>query len=455
MEVILKETKSVNSESVQVAEIDPELLADFVPEAYEHLNRSEKALLDLEVNQDDKEAINVVFRAFHTIKGTSGYLCLNHIQKLAHRAESLFDRARRKKIRIVEGYADLALDSVDMLKFMVQGLDRNKVVVTPKGFEELIRRLDDPDSAGISAENLPKEEMAQDASRPEGVNGPCGEILGQREERSPCPSAGEQKSINADRENKNPVRTEDTVRMSTEKLDALVDRVAELVTTIAAITEHPKLLKEGDPNLVRNIWELARITKKLQDLSIAMRMVPLKGIFYRLMRLIRDLSRKMGKKVSFTTEGEDIEIDRTLAESLNDPLVHMMRNAMDHGIELPEERRTAGKAEEGEILLRAYLIAGAVVLEIQDDGRGLDHEKIRAGAVERGMIDPDQVLSQSELIRLIYSPGFSTAAEITDISGRGVGMDVVKENVESMRGKMDVKSEKGRGTTFTIRIPLT
>ena len=251
------------------------------------------------------------------------------------------------------------------------------------------------------------------------------------------------------------VVAESTARVSTERLDSLINMVGELVISHSMISQDTELLDGRHPRIARNIAQTGKIVRELQDLTMALRMVPLKATFQKMARLTRDLSRKSGKNVQFLCEGEDTEIDRNMVESLNDPLVHMVRNAADHGIEPAEARASAGKPQTGTIRLRAFHSAGNVVISLSDDGQGLNRERIRAKAAERGLVDPNRPLSESETFDLIFLPGFSTAEKVTDVSGRGVGMDVVKRNVESLHGRIEVSSTPGQGSTFTLRLPLT
>ncbi|RLB02181.1 MAG: chemotaxis protein CheA, partial [Deltaproteobacteria bacterium] len=207
--------------------------------------------------------------------------------------------------------------------------------------------------------------------------------------------------------------------------------------------------------LHQDIGQLARITSELQKTAMALRMVPIRQTFQKMIRLVRDLAKKSGKRVQLQMEGEETEIDRNMVEEIYEPLVHMVRNAIDHGIEPPEERRARGKPEEGTVLLRAYHKGGNIVIEISDDGRGLDREKILKRAREQGLVAEGEELSDKEVLHLIFRPGFSTAEEVTDVSGRGVGMDVVKKAVEKLRGRIEVESTPGEGSTFTLRLPLT
>jgi two-component system chemotaxis sensor kinase CheA len=208
-------------------------------------------------------------------------------------------------------------------------------------------------------------------------------------------------------------------------------------------------------NLEKKINRLNKITRELQEIGLALRMVPVKSTFHKMARLVRDLSRKSGKPINFVMEGKDTELDKSVVEKIGDPLVHLLRNAVDHGIEPPEEREKAGKDKEGKVVLRAFHKSGKIYIEVEDDGKGLDADAIAEKAKERGIIESAESLSEREIFNLIFEPGFSTAKQVTDVSGRGVGMDVVRKNIESLRGKIQIQSKKGEGSTFTIQLPLT
>ena len=246
-----------------------------------------------------------------------------------------------------------------------------------------------------------------------------------------------------------------TVKVDTGKLDNLVDLVGELVIAHSQVTSNHGVMSLKDQKLLRDLNHLARITSELQRTAMGMRMVPISQTFQKMIRLVRDLSRKSGKQVELTMTGEDTEIDRNVVEAIYDPMVHMIRNSVDHGVEAPEERIRKGKQGEGRINLRAFHQGGGIVIEIEDDGQGLNREKILAKAVERGLVGPDEKLNDNAVFNLIFQPGFSTAEQITDVSGRGVGMDVVKKAIEKLRGRVEVHSEPGVGSTITIRLPLT
>ena len=249
---------------------------------------------------------------------------------------------------------------------------------------------------------------------------------------------------------------EQTVKVATRRLDVLIDMVGELVIAQQMLTQDPELEEIRSQRLQRNLTQVGKITRDLQEAAMSLRMVTLRSTFQKMSRLVRDVSSKAGKLVAFTVTGEETELDRNVVEEISDPLVHLIRNAIDHGLETPEERVERNKDPKGNIALNAYHQGGSIVIEIRDDGNGMDRERILAKALERGLIDgnPDD-MPDSEVYKLIFQPGFSTAEKVTDISGRGVGMDVVRRNIEAMRGRIDIESHPGEGSTFYLRLPLT
>jgi two-component system chemotaxis sensor kinase CheA len=244
-----------------------------------------------------------------------------------------------------------------------------------------------------------------------------------------------------------------SIRVPAQKLDYLVDLVGELVTAQARLTQFAS--EQNDARLQGISEEIERLSDELRDSTLGIRMLPIGTTFTRFNRLVRDLSQELGKRIVLETRGEDTELDKTVIERLNDPLVHLLRNSIDHGIESPEERLAKGKKPEGQIQLSAEHFGGEVLIRIIDDGAGIDPERIRAKAVEKGIIAPDTLISDKDALMLIFAPGFSTAEKITNISGRGVGMDVVKRNIDALRGRISLESIPGQGTTISVRIPLT
>lgn len=435
------------------SDVDAELLAMFLDESREYLADAETALLALEADPDDSEACNTAFRAFHTIKGTSAFLGLDAVSDLAHRAESILARVRDGTVRFAGPYAELAFRSVDMLKALVAVVEEARgggVRPVPQGYADLLRALADPESADLLPGDstakleaaLPDEEgrtsHASAAGESAAGKGPSGQGAAGDGGRSGAPAAAES-----------------WVRVRTDRLDGLVDMIGELVIAHSILAEHVARSGNGDSVLARHLAHAGKIVRELQDLSVSIRMVPLRSTFQRMARVVRDVAHKSGKPVTFVAEAGDTELDRSMVEILNDPLVHMIRNAVDHGIEPPEERIAKGKPPAGVVRLSAYHQGGSVVIELSDDGRGLDREKILAKARARGLVDSDRGLSDNELFNLIFEPGFTTASKVTDVSGRGVGMDVVRRHMETVRGRIDITSEPGKGTTFALRLPLT
>jgi two-component system chemotaxis sensor kinase CheA len=442
---------------------DPDLLKEFIAESRELLEKSESALLVLENNTEDAESVNTVFRAFHTVKGTSGFLGLKSISELAHRAESLLSRIRNKEIRLVGGYADLSLRSLDMLKKAVVSVEdalRGAPLTVPEGYAELQSILANPEAAGIS------EELA--AVAPSTGENPEAQLDSVVEPESIRQEAAQEQTTIAPviasepkdvpRKQVVPQREgefEASIRVNTARLDKLINMVGELVIAQSMVAQDHHLLDENCHELLRKVTQAGKIVRELQDLSMSMRMVPLRGVFQKMQRVARDLSRKSGKSVDLVTDDGETEIDRHMVDILNDVLVHMVRNAIDHGIEPPEEREAGGKSRTGTVRLAAFHSGGTVVVEIRDDGRGLNREKILRKAIAAGLVDAEKSLSDNEIYNLIFAPGLSTAEKVSDVSGRVVGMDVVRQGVESLHGRIDINTAPGGGSAFTVRLPLT
>jgi two-component system chemotaxis sensor kinase CheA len=445
---------------------DPELLSEFLMEAREHLTNIENQALALEQNPQNTEAIHGIFRAFHTIKGLAGFLDLGPMQAVAHAVETVLDLARNGQLELTPAVIDGILESKDFLLVCTSALD-GAVGITawPAGSELLIERMDAlgsgsaavmdvPENGSLpeGASNealLPLEEM-ESASAAAGLEDLARAVAGDAEPApQPPPAAGEARPQGA--------RRKDIafVKVQTTKLDYLVDMMGEMVITQSLIRHDPDLSLESKPRLGRNISQLARITDEVQRTAMSMRMVPLAQLFNKMSRLVRDLAQKSGKTVELVLEGEDTELDRNIVEELGDPLMHMVRNALDHGIEAPVERLEAGKSATARVLLKAGHQSGHIVIEISDDGRGLNRDKILRKAIQRGLAAPNATLTDNEVFNFIFHPGFSTAEKITDVSGRGVGMDVVRKHIQKLRGRVEIQSALGRGTTFQLKLPLT
>ena len=453
---------------------DEELIGEFIAEGSDLNEKAEEALLSLETNPEDMDSIGTVFRAFHTVKGTSAFLELALISELGHHAESLLSRVRDGEIRYSGGYADLSLRALDMIKELMAGVQAalsGAPLLKPDGYDELVKLLADPESAGISDETddivaprvgdiLVAQGKIDRQTLEEAANTHPDEKLGVAVVKSQGASVKDVgQALRAQKRIQGGQKVVDSsVRVSTQRLDLLIDMVGELVIAHSMVAQDDLIAGSDNHDLAKKVAHSSKIVRELQDISMSMRMVPLKATFNKMARLVRDVARKVGKNVNLITEGEDTEIDRNLVNIINDPLVHMVRNAVDHGIELPEERIQNGKPEHGEVQLLAYHSAGSVVVEIRDDGKGLEREMLLKKARENGLIGEsvdERSLSDRDVFNMIFEPGFSTAQVVTDVSGRGVGMDVVKKNIESLRGQVEIKSEYGQGSVFKMSLPLT
>jgi two-component system chemotaxis sensor kinase CheA len=400
---------------------DGDLLKEYVIESREHLNNIEQGALVLEENPGDADTLNSVFRSFHTFKGGAGFLNLVPISQLAHGLESLLDLARQRKLILDGARIELILRGRDTLKQFIDQIEAQLTGVAPLApivipTTDFVRRLE------AAMTNEAKPESAQ---------------------RPAEPAAAAASSSSA------------TVKVDTSKLDGLVDLVGELVIAQSLVAQDFDPQASANPRFARNMAHMARVTHELQRVSLSLRMVPIRGVFQKMTRAVRDLAARQNKEAQLITEGDETELDRNLVEELADPLLHMIRNSVDHGLESAEARAARGKSRAGVIHLRARHQAGGIIVELQDDGQGLDKERILAKGIEQGLAAPDAKLSDEEIFQFIFAPGFSTAREITDLSGRGVGMDVVRRNIERLRGRVDVESAPGQGTLFRLVLPLT
>lgn len=433
---------------------DLELYKDFIGEALDYLNNIELHIIDLEQNPEDQEVINSIFRPFHTIKGVSGFLHLQQINQFAHAVEGLLDKIRHNELRVSQEIIDFILEAVDLLKRMILDLktqiDSEKSILTFFNIQPYIEKIDKlVNKDGLAQqEEKPKEEksslieeqMAESRNIPAQVNKEAEKKLA----KSSKEDLPDQKEI-----------ANSTIKVDTKKLDNLIDLVGELVIALSLVQQNPLVSAIKDQKLVQDLSHLKRITTELQKISMSLRMVPIRHTFQKMHRLVRDLAKKSGKLVQLIISGEETEIDRHMVDSLYDPLVHMVRNAIDHGIELPAVRRERGKEEVGKLFLKAYQQGGNVVIEIADDGQGLNRAKIIQKAKEKGLLTDEISLTDYQIDNIIFEPGFSTAAKVTDVSGRGVGLDVVKKAIEKLKGKVEIFSEEGKGCRFLVRIPLT
>ena len=436
---------------------DLELLNDFFLEAREHLANIETQLLAVEQDPHNRDALHTIFRGFHTIKGLAGFLELTAIQNVAHEVETALDLARNGQLAMTPEVIDVVLAAADYLKTELQNSEsaaRSGMAGCAADSTRLLSRVHALGASGpavrqtqagqlVAPEVLQTPEVVQPKGAPEERAESDAAPKGTPEAAAVEPAPAEAKKQSAEAH---------AVKVDTAKLDFLVDMVGEMVIAQSLLRHDASLI---NARVQRNLMQLSRITGEVQKTAMSMRMVPIGQLFSRMARLVRDLSRKGGKQAELAVTGEDTELDRTIVEDLGDPLMHMVRNSADHGIEPMEERIQAGKNPVGRIGLKAYHQAGYITIEVSDDGRGLDREKILKKARQKGLISEGAELSDREVFNLIFEPGFSTADQVTDISGRGVGMDVVRKHVQKMRGRIDIQSQKGAGTTFFIKLPLT
>jgi two-component system chemotaxis sensor kinase CheA len=416
---------------------DPELVGDFVLEAREHLQTVESGLLVLEKEPSNPDTLHAVFRSFHTIKGLAGFLEFPNIQALAHEVETILDLARTAKLVMTPNLIDLTLESADYV-----GKEVNRIEEELHG--QVPRESLDPGTLLVRVRAVIAGDHASGSQVSDAV-----------------PAVEEAKpdvvrDAEADPRAKRGGATDSpAIRVDTAKLDYLLDMVGEMVIAEAMVRLDPELSGTKNTRLQRNLNQLRRVTEAVQKVAMATRLLPVGQLFQRVNRLVRDTARKAGKIAEVELVGEDTQLDKTIIEELADPIMHMVRNSIDHGIESPADRVKAGKPQAGRIQLKAYRQADHIQIEIVDDGRGLNKDRILAKARERGLIGEAVHLADSEIFQLIFEPGFSTAEKVTDISGRGVGMDVVKRQIQKLRGKIDIQSTPGLGTTFYLKLPLT
>ena len=435
---------------------DLSLLGDFIAESRDSMAGAEAALLQLEANPEDIEAINTVFRAFHTVKGTAAFMGLDKLAEFAHHAESLLSRVRDRELPYTQAVANLSLRSNDVLGEFLEAVEKSvqmsEPIALPSDYAHLMHDLLNVDAVLAGIETRVAAVVAAPGAAPIAVASPEADAAPVMSSRAPddvaAPRAQAARAV---------VKNESdlSVRVRTDRLDRLIDMVGELVIAQSMIAADPAVTAVGQHDLVKKVSQAGKIMRELQDLSMSMRMVPMKSTFQKLTRLVRDVALKAGKIVELVTDGEDTELDRNMVDAIADPLVHMVRNAVDHGVEGPEDRERAGKPRAGRVKLAAFQQGGSVIVELRDDGRGLNRDRILSKALEKGLVSANHSLTESEINALIFAPGFSTAETITDISGRGVGMDVVRRNIESIRGRIDIQSVLGQGTVFQIRLPLT
>ncbi|MCS7315414.1 MAG: chemotaxis protein CheW [Bryobacterales bacterium] len=489
---------------------EQEIIREFLIESHENLARLDQEMVELEKRPQDGELLASIFRTIHTIKGTCGFLGFTRLEAVAHLTENILNQLRNGERVLTPALATLILEAVDAIKQMLERIERTGSE-GEEGYDELRRRLEaawrgEPVQTTASVEGA--RELRPKPSQPRGQGGRKRRGKGARdaepqaiEQAGPTPSLGTPQGLQAaatgsaapSREADEPSRemppgppaegepagrlsraadageiaaeaesahrgpsvADTTIRVDVGLLDKLMNLVGELVLARNQILQYSA--RQEDAAFNATSQRLNLITTQLQEGVMKTRMQPIRTVWNKLPRMVRDLAASCGKQIQLEMEGAETELDRSIIEAIKDPLTHIVRNACDHGLETPEERVRAGKPPVGRLSLRAYHEGGQVNIEISDDGRGIDPERIKAKAIQKGLLRPDQAerMSERELMNLLFLPGFSTAERVTNISGRGVGLDVVKTNIEKIGGVVDLSSRVGEGTTVRIKIPLT
>ncbi len=468
-----------------------EIVEDFISETHESLDNLEPIFVDLEKDPGNLELINSVFRVVHSLKGAADFLGFSKVVTVAHKSESLFNLLRKEEMVLTPEIMDVVFEAVDVLKALnheietgetaevdVEGTANRLVGLLAGGQSE---KSDSPVSA--PQESAPPERALPQVDAPAPVEEtPTVEIL--PEETSPAPAKESKEEKNSPPpesvSDQTPAQKKDaappalhkdshdggveqTIRVEVERLDSVMNLVGELVLARNRLFKINHGLEQsyGEDTRIQDLLDttlqLSLLTTDLQLAVLKTRMQPLKKVFSKIPRMIRDLARKKMKEVDLQIIGEETEVDKSVIEAIGDPLVHLIRNAVDHGIEIPDFRGPLGKPEKGMVRVSASYQGDHIIIDIEDDGQGMDPEQLRQKAVEKGIVDAAEAerLSEKECFSLIFAPGFSTAEKVTSTSGRGVGMDVVKTNIAKLNGSVKVESQLGLGSKFRIRLPLT
>ena len=498
-----------------------EIMEDFLIEAFELIEQIDHDLVELEANPEDLELLNRIFRVAHTVKGSSSFLNFDVLTELTHHMEDVLNKARKGELKITPDIMDVVLESVDMMKGLLEsirdngsdaaaGIDIKNICVrltqisegeapsaaseapaaapapepvkepepaTPA--EEAAPEVSDAELSKLSdseveaeIERLLKVRKAEDQARraSKGIAPKSPEEIAPATSAAPAPAPKPAPSRERDADKKVPaassssaVAQEQTIRVEVKRLDHLMNLIGELVlgkNRLLKIYDDVEERYEGEKfleELNQVVSSLSLVTTDIQLAVMKTRMLPIAKVFNKFPRMIRDLSRDLGKQIDLEISGEETELDKSIVEEIGDPLVHIIRNSCDHGIEDPETRKAMGKPEKGLVQLKAYNEGNHIVVEIVDDGKGLDADMLKSKSIEKGIITEREAdaMSEKEAFGLIFRPGFSTAAKVTNVSGRGVGMDVVKTNIEKLNGIIDIESEVGKGTVMKLKIPLT
>ncbi len=481
-------------------EFEKEVKSDFLFEATQLLNDSEQAFLALESNKDDPELMNQIFRLAHNLKGTSRAVGFGDVAEFTHEWENLILKLKEGSIQITDSIVSLLLECNDHVSVMIKMLNMDMMArfesheiiakihqalsgnyITPEvsapevalhtnvDTEEVIiakvadedvnidgQKLIDEFNEKINLDALEDLKLLDQNSNikshlPTEVNTSNQKETMHSQNAEPSPNKTPEK--NHEKTSKGPAVEDESIRVSLQRVENLNNVVGELVIIQTVLNQHREEIK--NPLMLKSLSQLAKLSKEIQNISMSLRMIPLKQTFQKMQRIVRDTSKALNKKVHLELIGEDTEIDKTVLEHLSDPLVHIVRNAVDHGLETTDGREKAGKNLEGHVTLKAYHEGNNLVIEIKDDGKGINPKIIREKAIEKKVISEKQNLTDDEIVNLIFHPGFSTKSEVSEISGRGVGMDVVKTNIEKLSGEVKIQTQVGKGSTFKVVLPLT
>ena len=431
-----------------------EIIDDFLIEADELLLSLDSNLVELEHRPEDADLINEIFRAAHTIKGTSSFLGFEEVTTLAHRMEDVLNKLRKNELTLSAEIMDVLLRSLDILKNLIENV-KNKDESKPDTSTVINELTKIYKGETLSSQKAPTKE-------PEKIIVETPSVVNLKPEGKPEPTPTEN-NTEANQKNNKQKSSEQTIRVGVDRLDSLLNMMGELVlgrnSMIQAVSDLTRKYDGEDEleYLSQTANNINFITTELQDAVMKMRMQPVSNIFKKFPRLVRDLSRESGKAIDLQIFGETTEVDKSVLEEIGDPLVHILRNSCDHGIESPKDRVAKGKAETGTIKLSASQEGSHIVIKVEDDGKGFDLDAIKEKAIERKLstrTDLDN-MTNKQIFGFIFEAGFSTARQVTGVSGRGVGMDVVRTNIEKLNGIIELDSQKDAGTTITIKLPLT
>jgi len=446
-----------------------EIIGDFLIEADELITSLDTNLVKLEAASDDLDLLNEIFRAAHTIKGTSSFLGFDQVSGLTHKMEDILNKLRKAEMGVTPEIMDLLLESLDTLKVLLENV-RSGNTEEEVNLEPIIARLvavaeGQAEATPVSetvAETVEVTEVT-DIDVAASVEAPAVEGAGESVDVSQAPKQAASQSAGGAKAKPEKRVIEQTIRVDVDRLDSLMNLMGELVLGRNSLVQTVNRLGKDEEHQVeldginRATASINYITTELQLAVMKMRMQPIGKVFGKFPRLVRDLTRESHKQIDLIISGEETELDKSVLEEIGDPLVHISRNACDHGVESPKERKAKGKPEKGTVRLMAGQEGSNIVIKVKDDGKGLDVQAIRDKAVDRGLVGRNEVdrMPDKEVFHYIFEPGFSTAKVVSDVSGRGVGMDVVRTNIEKLNGMIELESEVNAGTSISIKLPLT